>query len=113
MSKTLEDLFPPPWDMCRFPEKTEGWLDFQREARKSPQYYHVLPMQWIDREVEFPDLDRILCYAEGKVFICELIESKWGNFYHSTDWGHCEFQDTPEWTHWAKVIPPTIKKEIT
>lgn len=60
-------------------------------------------MQWVDREVDFPDCDEILCCAGDKVFICELIESKWGNFYRSTDWGHGEFQNMPEWTHWMPL----------
>lgn len=58
---------------------------------------------WIYREVEFPDYDQILCYGSGQIFICQLVESKWGNFYHSTDWGHGEFQDMPEWTHWMPL----------
>lgn len=63
-------------------------------------------MEWIDREVDFPDCDHILCCAGKKVFICDLIESKWGNFYHSTDLGHGEFQDMPEWTHWMPLPKP-------
>ena len=63
-------------------------------------------MEWINREVNFPDYDHILCCAGEKVFICELIESKWVNFYHSTDCGHGEFQDTPEWTHWMQLPKP-------
>lgn len=63
-------------------------------------------MQWIDREVEFPDADKILCCAGNEVFICELIESKWGNGYYSTDTGHIEFQNMPEWTHWMPLPKP-------
>jgi len=65
-------------------------------------------MEWIDREVCFPDIDRILCFTGKHVFICELFESKWGNFYHPTDRGHVELQDTLEWTHWIPL--PVVPK---
>lgn len=32
-------FFPPPWDFVKYPEKTEGWLEFQKESRKHPEYY--------------------------------------------------------------------------
>lgn len=36
----LEDgFFPPPWNFYEHPEKTEGWIEFQRAMRKDPQYY--------------------------------------------------------------------------
>lgn len=36
----LEDaFFPPPWDLYQYPEKTEGWIEFQRAMRKDPDYY--------------------------------------------------------------------------
>jgi len=65
-------------------------------------------MEWIDREVEFPDADKIVCYSEGQVFVCTLLESKWGNSYYSTDWRHTEPGDMPEWTHWMP-LPPSPK----
>lgn len=34
-----EAFFPPPWNMLEYPEKTEGWMQFQREMRKFPEYY--------------------------------------------------------------------------
>jgi hypothetical protein len=38
-----EDLnngfFPPPWNPNEFPEKTKGWLEFQKEMKKDPEYY--------------------------------------------------------------------------
>jgi hypothetical protein len=38
--KALEEgFFPPPWDIYEHPEKTEGWIEFQREMRKDPKYY--------------------------------------------------------------------------
>ena len=39
----LEDdgFFPPPWDWVLYPEKTEGWNEFQKEARKHPEYYSL------------------------------------------------------------------------
>lgn len=63
-------------------------------------------MEWIDRKVNFPDCDKILCCYGNKVFICELLESKWGNVYDSTDRSHGEFQDMPNWTHWMPLPRP-------
>jgi hypothetical protein len=57
-------------------------------------------MEWIDREVQFPDADRILCYGGGKIFISELIETKWGNFYSSTE------KDDQYWSHWMLLPEP-------
>jgi len=34
-----DGFFPPPWNFYDYPEKTEGWIAFQREMRKDPQYY--------------------------------------------------------------------------
>jgi hypothetical protein len=34
-----EGFFPPPWNFYEHPEKTEGWIEFQREMRKDPKYY--------------------------------------------------------------------------
>lgn len=31
--------FPPPWNVYEFPEKTEGWIEFQKYLRKDPVYY--------------------------------------------------------------------------
>lgn len=67
-------------------------------------------MEWIDREINFPDADRILCYGDSQIFICELMETKWGNSYNSTDWGHGEFQNSPEWTHWMPLPQPPKEK---
>jgi len=64
-------------------------------------------MEWIDREVQFPDIDEILVYGSGCVFICSLQETKWGNRYCSTDHGHAECtRDQPEWTHWMPLPKP-------
>lgn len=62
--------------------------------------------EWINREIDFPECDRILCSGEGQIFICYLLETKWGNSYHSTDWSHGEYQDAPEWTHWMPLPEP-------
>lgn len=32
-------FFPPPWNMYEHPEKTEGWIEFQKAIRKDPKYY--------------------------------------------------------------------------
>jgi hypothetical protein len=38
--KTLQEgFFPPPWNFYEHPEKTEGWIEFQRAMRKDPKYY--------------------------------------------------------------------------
>ena len=66
-------------------------------------------MEWIDVEVEFPDCDKIICYRDGKIFICKFIESKWGNFYYPTDCDHIdlqELQERSEWTHWMPLPEP-------
>lgn len=34
-----EGFFPPPWNINEHPEKTAGWIEFQREMRKDPKYY--------------------------------------------------------------------------
>lgn len=68
-------------------------------------------MMWIDREIDFPNADRILCYGEGQVFICELIETKWGNHYSCTECGHGDSNKEPEWTHWMP-LPAPPQKEI-
>lgn len=56
--------------------------------------------KWIDREKEFPDCDRILCFGQDDIHIRRLIETKWGNHYVSTD-----IDDTKnyEWTHWMPL----------
>lgn len=37
----FEEFFAPPWDMTKHPEKTEGWIEFQRAMKKDPSYYSV------------------------------------------------------------------------
>jgi hypothetical protein len=32
-------FFPPPWSISEYPEKTEGWIEFQRAMKKDPKYY--------------------------------------------------------------------------
>lgn len=34
-----EGFFPPPWNIYDHPEKTKGWIEFQRALRKDPKYY--------------------------------------------------------------------------
>lgn len=64
-------------------------------------------MKWIDREVNFPDVDFILCYGEEQIFICEMIKTKWGNGYCSTELRHEKHM--PEWTHWMPLPdPPSV-----
>ena len=63
-------------------------------------------MEWIDREKEFPDLHRILVFESGDVYICDLLETKWGNHYCSTDWHHGEYSGGNDWTHWMPLPSP-------
>lgn len=35
-----EDLyFPPPWNINEFPEKTKGWIEFQKAMKDDHKYY--------------------------------------------------------------------------
>ena len=34
-----DGFFPPPWNIFDHPEKTEGWIEFQKEMKKDPDYY--------------------------------------------------------------------------
>ncbi len=34
-----DGYFPPPWNINDFPEKTLGWLEFQKEMKENPRYY--------------------------------------------------------------------------
>jgi hypothetical protein len=36
-----DGFFPPPWNIDDYPEKTEGWLEFQRCMRNEPEYYLI------------------------------------------------------------------------
>lgn len=36
------NIFPPPWDFVKYPEKTEGWIEFQKEFLKHPEYYSLI-----------------------------------------------------------------------
>ncbi len=83
-----------------------GLNDENKQSRH--QNITEIPMKegnfgWIDREIEFPDLEFILCYERGTVFICRLVESKWGNYYQSTDWRHDEYDYMPDWSHWMPL----------
>ena len=33
-------FFPPPWDIYEHPEKTIGWIEFQKALKKDPEYYN-------------------------------------------------------------------------
>lgn len=40
MTEQFESFFPPPWPLVEANEdKTYGWIEFQRQVRKSPDYY--------------------------------------------------------------------------
>lgn len=38
-NKPIESYFPPPWNSIEHPEKTQGWIEFQKELRNDPNYY--------------------------------------------------------------------------
>lgn len=38
---STEMFFPPPWDINENPEKTEGWIEFQRAMKRDPDYYSL------------------------------------------------------------------------
>ena len=68
-------------------------------------------MNWRDREEEFPSDDIILCFEKGTIYICELMETKWGNHYSSTDWKHGEYGGGEDWTYWMPIPkPPTLEE---
>ena len=65
----LENLFPPPWNMYEYPEKTEGWMEFQRAMRKDPIYYSYQPERSKredlcvhEKDVEEPRDEEGYCY---------------------------------------------------
>lgn len=60
-------------------------------------------MQWIRSEEKFPEGQRILVSDGHVVFICEWIESKWGNHYRCTE---PEDYRWIEWTHWMEIPKP-------
>lgn len=39
MNLYMKGFYPPPWNINEHPEKTEGWIEFQKEMRKDPEYY--------------------------------------------------------------------------
>lgn len=39
ITEVRQPYFLPPWDMNEFPEKTEGWIEFQKAMDKNPEYY--------------------------------------------------------------------------
>jgi hypothetical protein len=34
-----DTYFLPPWNMNEHPEKTEGWIAFQKAMKDDPEYY--------------------------------------------------------------------------
>ena len=66
-------------------------------------------MEWIEIEKQFPGEELILV-SDGKgVFICEWIESKWGNHYRLMDWARNESDDSIEWMYWMPLPKPPGK----
>lgn len=38
---SFESYFPPPWDINKYSEKTEGWIEFQKAMKNDPDYYSL------------------------------------------------------------------------
>jgi len=75
--------------------------------------YHTegLKMEWIDREIEFPDDEKILCFGDGEIFICTLVESKWGHHYRKSDYLEKDYEKLPDWTHWMPLpLDPNMEE---
>ena len=34
-----DGYFPAPWNPNEFPERTIGWMEFQKEMKENPKYY--------------------------------------------------------------------------
>ncbi len=39
--KEVRSYFPPPWNIYDYPEKTEGWIEFQKCMIEDPEYYII------------------------------------------------------------------------
>ena len=39
-----DGYFPPPWSPSEHPERTIGWLEFQKRLKENPEYYE--PSSW-------------------------------------------------------------------
>lgn len=65
-------------------------------------------MEWIKLEDQIPESNiRYLVAGDDRsIFVAEWVESKWGHYFHSTDWNHCEFRHIPEITHWMPLPQP-------
>jgi hypothetical protein len=64
-------------------------------------------MEWIDREIQFPNAEQIICYHKDNIFISRLIESKYCNIYCSNS---SVYQaNPPDWTHW--MMCPALPKD--
>ena len=59
-------------------------------------------MEWIDRENQFPEDEFIIVLNYPYCYICQWIESKWGNGYRHID----ERYHLGQWTHWIKFEKP-------
>lgn len=56
--------------------------------------------EWIDREKQFPEIDKILCLQGKHIYPLELRETKWGHYYFPID-GEIEHDSC--WTHWMPI----------
>lgn len=66
--KMSDGFFPPPWNMSEHPEKTEGWIEFQKAMRKDPKYYNENDPK-LNREEEDQQIRNIIidssCYLDS------------------------------------------------
>jgi hypothetical protein len=104
----IESFFPPPWNPNEHPEKTEGWIEFQRAQSKNPIYYRTF--DWIEVEERLPkNKQKILMTYNDLVMEGEFINQK---FYHPTGDacahvnGYCVHYPQEGITHWMPLPEP-------
>ncbi len=103
--------FPPPWNITDNPEKTDGWIEFQKAMRKDPGYY----TQWIDVKERLPKEDgEYLTYVMDngctygqyiqRFFLKErCLEGMYSDQF--THWEKVQWDDYVV-THWMKLPEP-------
>lgn len=59
--KLDEGFFPSPWNIYDHPEKTEGWIEFQKAMRKDPEYYSFQPERTSEGDQYVGISDKVIC----------------------------------------------------
>lgn len=63
-----ESYFPPPWHIDEYPEKTQGWIEFQKEMIKNPEYYlSILDHKYLDDDT----INRLVMFVIDESFPLE------------------------------------------